>query len=344
MDDVIRPLLSDLPGPHSAAAAAVLERADRALRPAGALEQLDHLAAWLAGWQRSAHPAVNAPVAVLFVADHGVAARGVSAYPQSVTAAMLGALRAGAATSSVMARSVGARLAVVDVGVGRPTADLTTEPALSRECFMDCFQRGRDAVSSLDADVVALGEMGIGNTTSAAAVCAALFGVAAQDAGRAGPDRLVNWVGRGTGVDDRAYARKVAAVEAATARVRPSSGPFEVLRQLGGAELAAAAGAVLEARRRSIPVVLDGFVVGAAVAPLELSRPGALDHCLAGHCSSEPGHRMLLDELGKSPLLDLGLRLGEASGALAALPLLRLAAATATKVATFEEWSLAGPR
>jgi nicotinate-nucleotide--dimethylbenzimidazole phosphoribosyltransferase len=133
-------------------------------------------------------------------------------------------------------------------------------------------------------------------------------------------------------------------VEAARARLHPSAGPFEVLRQVGGAELAAGAGAVLEARRLSIPVVLDGFVVGAAAAPLEVSQAGALDHCVAGHCSSEPGHRLLLDKLDKPPLLDLGLRLGEASGALAALPLLRLAAATATEVATFEEWGVAGPR
>jgi nicotinate-nucleotide--dimethylbenzimidazole phosphoribosyltransferase len=332
MDEVLGPLVDDLPAPDTRSAACVRERAARALRPAGALERLDDLAAWLAGWQRSTRPGVRAPAALVFVADHGIAARGVSAYPQSVTAAMLSALRSGAATACVMARSVGARLVAVDVGAGRPTADITAEPALSRERFMHCFGQGRDAVASLDADVVVIGEMGIGNTTCAAAVCAALFGLVAED-----------WAGRGTGIDERGYARKLAAVEAARARVPAWTGPFEVLRHVGGAELVAAAGAVLEARRRSLPVVLDGFVVGAAVAPLEVSRRGALDHCVAGHCSAEPGHRLLLDKLAKPPLLDLGLRLGEGSGALAALPLLRLAAATATEVATFDEWGVAIP-
>src|ERR671915_784271 len=169
-------------------------------------------------------------------------------------------------------------------------------------------------------DVVVVGEMGIANTAAAAAVCAALFGLRPED-----------WVGVGTGVDERGYARKVAAVEAARNHVDAAAGPLEVLRRVGGAELVAIAGAVLEARLRSIPVLLDGFVVGAAVAPLERVRAGALDHCEAGHCSSEPGHRLVLDKLAKAPLLDLGLRLGEPSGALAALPLLRLAAAAATE-------------
>jgi nicotinate-nucleotide--dimethylbenzimidazole phosphoribosyltransferase len=329
MDEVLAPLLSQLPEPDAEASRSVRERATRALRPAGALARLDELAAWLAGWQRCARPAVRAPAAVVFVADHGVAARGVSAYPQSVTEAMLSALRAGRATANVMAAKAGACLEIVDAGVGRPTADITFEPALDPTRFMECFELGRDAVASLDADVAVVGEMGIANTTAAAAVCATLFGLPAEV-----------WVGLGTGIDERGYARKVAAVEAARARVDPGAGPLEALRQVGGAELVAAAGAVLEARRRSIPVLLDGFVVAAAVAPLELARPGALDHCGAGHLSSEPGHRLLLDKLAKAPLLDLGLHLGEGSGALAALPLLRLAAAAATEVATFDEWGL----
>jgi nicotinate-nucleotide--dimethylbenzimidazole phosphoribosyltransferase len=362
MDEVVGPLLADLPGPDANAARAVRERAARALRPAGALERLDELAAWLAGWQRSTRPVVRAPAALVFVGDHGVAAHGVSAYPQSTTATMLNALRAGAATAGAMARAAGARLVVVDAGVGRPTGDITIEPVLSPGRFMECFELGRDAVASLDADagrarpdrktdagrarpdrktdagrarpdrktdVVVVGEMGIANTTAAAAVCAALFGLRTED-----------WVGVGTGVDERGYARKVAAVEAARNHVDAAAGPLEVLRRVGGAELVAIAGAVLEARLRSIPVLLDGFVVGAAVAPLELVRPGALDHCEAGHCSSEPGHRLVLDKLARASLLDLGLRLGEASGAIAALPLLRLAAAAATEVATFDEWGL----
>jgi len=329
MDEEIRPLTEAMPAPDEAAVAAVRARAAQVLRPAGALARLDEVAVWLAGWQRTPRPRVKAPGAVVFVADHGVAAEGVSAYPAEVTEAMLRALRAGVATASAMARSVGATLLVVDVGVGRPTGNLAREPALSKARFGECFQAGRRAVAGLKTDLLVLGEMGIANTTAASAVCAALFGGPADE-----------WVGQGTGVDDSGFARKVAVVEAARRRIEEAADPLEVLRHVGGAELVAVAGAALEARLRSIPVVLDGFVVTAAVAALEVARPGAVEHCLAGHCSSEPGHRLLLDKLGKVPLLDLGLRLGEGSGGLAAVPLVKLAAACVTDVATFEEWGL----
>jgi nicotinate-nucleotide--dimethylbenzimidazole phosphoribosyltransferase len=327
VDREIAPLLRDLPGPDEAAVSAVRERASNVLRPRGALARLDEVAAWLAGWQRTTLPVVSRPAAVVFVADHGVASEGVSAYPSEVTVAMLRALEGGVATASVMTRDVGARLSVVDVGVARPSANLVREAALSRDRFRECIQAGRKAVAQLDADLLVVGEMGIANTTPAAAVCATLFGGLAED-----------WAGRGTGIDEATLARKVAVVEAARRRIEGVSGPLEVLRQVGGAELVAIAGAALEARLRSIPLVLDGFVVTAAMAPLEVSRAGALDHCLAGHCSGEPGHRLLLDKLGKPPLLDLGLRLGEGSGALAAVPLVRLAAACVADVATFDEW------
>jgi nicotinate-nucleotide--dimethylbenzimidazole phosphoribosyltransferase len=329
VDREIAPLLRDLPGPDEAAVSAIQERASKVLRPLGALARLDEVAAWLAGWQRTVRPGVTRPAAVVFVADHGVAAEDVSAYPSEVTVAMLRALQSGVATASVMARDVGARLSVVDVGVARPSANLVRKAALSTDRFRECFHMGRQAVAQLDADLLVVGEMGIANTTPAAAVCATLFGGLAED-----------WAGRGTGIDDATLARKVAVVEAARRRIEGVSGPLEVLRQVGGGELVAIAGAVLEARLRSIPLVLDGFVVTAAVAPLEVSRAGTLDHCLAGHCSGESGHRLLLDKLGKPPLLDLGLRLGEGSGALAAVPLVRLAAACVADVATFDEWGL----
>ena len=354
LDRQVAHLLAGAPGPDRAAAAAVAGRARRVLRPAGALARLDELAAWLAAWQRTRHPAVRRPAAVVFAADHGVAAGGVSAYPAEVTAAMLKALREGVATASVLARQVGATLDVVDVGVGEPTGDLAREDALDPARFRACVQAGRDAVAGLEADLLVLGEMGIGNTTAAAAVTAILLGRPTEAA-----------TGRGTGVDDPGLARKLAAVEAARRRVGGSGGlmssppvdrgsgglmasppgdrrspPMEVLRRAGGAELAALAGAALEARLRRIPLVLDGFVVTAAVGPLELVCPGALANAIAGHRSAEPGHTAWLERLGLSPLLDLGMRLGEGSGALAAVPLLRLAAAAATEVATFDEWGL----
>lgn len=322
-------LLDRLPASDLDAAAAVRQRAAQVLRPTGAFARLDEVAVWLAGWQRTARPAVTRPAAVLFAADHGVAAHGVSAYPAEVTVAMLRALQEGVATANAMAAVIGAELVVCDVGVGDPTGALHVEPALSAERFDACILAGRQAVASLDADLLVFGELGIGNTTAAAAICAALYdGTAAE------------WTGRGTGVDDAGYERKVAVVDAARQRLGAGTGPLDILRQVGGAELTAIAGAVLEARHRSIPVVLDGYVATAAVAPLAELVPGSLDHCIAGHCSGEPGHRRLLDRLGTPPLLDLGLRLGEGTGAMAAIPLVRMAATCVIDVATFAEWGL----
>ncbi len=328
MTEDISPLLQDLPGPYEAAAAAVRARSARTLRPEGALARLDEIASWLAGWQGTESPVVSRPLAAVFVADHGVASEGVSAYPQAVTTAMLDALRAGVATANVLARVVGAELVVSDVGVGRPTANLRRGPALDPERFRGSVLAGRAVLDGRQADLLVVGEMGIANTTAAAAVGASLFGGQAAE-----------WVGLGTGVDDEGYRRKVAVVEDARERVEGLA-PLEILRHVGGAELVAIAGAVVEARRRRVPVVLDGFVVTAAAAVLEVARPGALDHCLAGHRSSEPGHRMLLAKMGKEPVLDLGLRLGEGSGGLLAVPIVRMAAACVTDVGTFEERGL----
>lgn len=324
--DEIRRALVQLPDPDVGSAEAVRGRAGRVLRPPGALAALDEVAVWLAGWQRTPEPQVRAPAAIVFAADHGVAAEGVSAYPPSTTGMMLRALREGTATANAMASDCGVRLVVVDVGVGAPSENLRVAPALDDGRFAACFDLGRKAVADLDADLLVLGELGIGNTTAAAAICTALYG---------GPTR--DWTGPGTGLDAAGVARKTAVVADAVDRAVGTNDPFEILRHLGGSELVALAGACVEARRRSLPVLLDGFTAVAALAPLERVRPGALDHALAGHCSGEPGHRRLLRILGKEPLLDLGLRLGEASGALAAIPLVRLAATCVTRVGVFEE-------
>jgi nicotinate-nucleotide--dimethylbenzimidazole phosphoribosyltransferase len=314
--------------PDNGCSASVAHRAAQVLRPAGAFARLDEVAAWLAGWQRTTTPSVTRPAAVVFAGDHGVTTQGVSAYPQAITTEMLKALQQGAATASAMARVVGAELSVVDVGVGVPTGDITHEDALTVDRFERCWSVGRDAVGVVDTDLLVLGEMGIGNTTVAAAVTAALYGLPASEL-----------TGRGTGVDDATFAHKIEVVEAARARVTGAT-PLEVLRRTGGSELVAMAGALVAARERSIPVVLDGFVVTAAAAVLEAERPGALDHCIAGHRSPEPGHSMTLEKLAMEPLIDLGLRLGEGSGALAAVPLIRLACASVVDVATFEEWGI----
>ena len=303
-------------------------RAATVLRPAGAFARLDAVASWLAGWQGTATPGVQRPHVAVFAADHGVAVDGVSAYPADVTAAMVEAIRSGVATITVLAREAGATLELFDVGVGRPTGNIRVTDAMSVEEFDEAAAAGATAVESVDADLLVVGEIGIGNTTAAAAVAAAALGGDAA-----------GWVGPGTGVVGAALTHKCDVVQAALDRVGPVA-PLEALRRLGGRELAAMAGAVAAARRRRLPVVLDGFIAGAAVAPLEVARPGSLDHCIAGHCSAEPGHQRLLEVLGLDPLMQLDLRLGEGSGALVAVPIIRMAAAAVVEVATFEEWGL----
>lgn len=329
VDRAIESVLGDPVAPDEASASAVRDRARRVLRPQGALARLDEAAAWLAAWQRTEHPRVLEPALLLFAGDHGVVDRGVTSYPPDVTALVAKAVEVGVATSSVMARQIGASVRVVDVGVGLPTGDISRYPAMSEVRFLDAFESGRQEVAGLRTDLLVLGEMGIGNTTAAAAVCTALFRTPASE-----------WTGRGSGIDDRTLALKIGVVEGAAQRVGHGSGPMEVLRQLGGCELAALAGALVEARTRSIPVVLDGFVVGAAAAALHALNDRSLQNCLAGHVSAEPGHPRLLKRLGLRPLLDLEMRLGEGTGALAAVPLLRLASASVTEVATLKEWGV----
>jgi nicotinate-nucleotide--dimethylbenzimidazole phosphoribosyltransferase len=323
----LRDGVGSMPSGDAESAAAVRARAADILRPAGALARLDEVAAWVACWQRTATPAVARPAALIFAADHGVTAAGVSKYPADVTAAMLAAYRAGKSTVSAFAAVAGATVEAVDVGVGRPTRDIRFEAAMSADRFAEAAAAGRNAVEALDADLLVLGEMGIGNTTAAAAVAAALGG-----------GEVAAWVGRGTGVDDEGLARKREAVRRAVDRIAGVLDPLEVLREVGGAELVAMAAAIVAARHRRLPVLIDGYVVTAAGLALAASRADALDHCIVGHCSSEAGHRRLLERLGKQPLLDLEMRLGEGSGAMAAVPLVAMACAGITQVPTFGEW------
>lgn len=319
--------ISTMPAGDAGAASGVRTRAADILRPVGALARFDDVAAWVAEWQGTPAPAVRKPAALIFAADHGVTAAGVSKYPVDVTAAMLAAYRAGKSTVSAFAHVAGATVEAIDVGVGRPTGDIRVEPAMSIDRFEEACAAGRTAVELLDTDLLVLGEMGIGNTTAAAAVAAALGG-----------GEVAAWVGRGTGVDDEGLTRKRDAVRTAVDRVAGVLDPLEVLREVGGAELVAMAAAIVAARHRQLPVLIDGYVVTASALPLTVVRPDALNHCLVGHCSAEPGHRRLLERLGKQPLLDLEMRLGEGSGAMAAVPLVAMACAGITEVPTFAEW------
>lgn len=322
--------LAELPDPDGRAAAAVAERARTVLRPVGALQRLDDIAVHVAAWHGSTRPTIERPAVLVFAGDHGVTRAGVSAYPSDVTAAMLAAVRAGRATINAIARAVGAMLEVYDMGVGRPTGDIRLEPAMSVARFDEIARDAALAVDALidrGADLLVVGELGIGNTTISAALPAALLG-----------GDLDLWVGRGTGVDDDGLARKRDAVDTAVRRLGSPADPIETMRELGGSELVAMAAAVLRARQHRLPVVLDGYVATAAVLPVHVAAPGALDHCLIGHASAEPGHRRILNALGVEPLLDLGMRLGEGSGALAAVPLVQIACACVTEVPTFDEW------
>lgn len=319
-------LLAELPGADLAARRAAEARNGQLTKPPGALGRLEALAIWYAGWRGTAQPALNAPQVVIFAGNHGVTAQGVSAFPAEVTAQMVANFEAGGAAINQLAAVFGARMSTVALELDRPTADFTEAPAMSPEDMAAALGAGWDAVDPR-ADLLVTGEMGIGNTTSAAAVAAAHFG------GNGG-----DWVGRGTGVDADGLARKAAVVDAGLARHHNAlQDPWEVLRCLGGRELAGMVGAVLRARTLGIPVILDGFICTAAVATLARARPDALDHCVAGHLSDEMAHARLLDALGLLPLLSLGLRLGEGSGAALAIGVLKGAIACHSGMATFGE-------
>lgn len=322
----IRDALAALPGPDREAAAQAQARDAQLTKPAGSLSRLEELAAWAAAWQGRHPPRAERIQVLVFAGNHGVGARGVSAFPAEVTAQMVANFEAGGAAINQLCRSVGADLSVRALKLDAPTEDFTAAPAMSESACAAAFALGRDEVDP-DADLLCLGEMGIGNTTAAAALGGALFGGDAAD-----------WVGRGTGVDDAGLKRKTEAVAAGWAKHRADlRDPLECLRRLGGREIAAIAGAALGAREKQVPVVLDGFICCAAAGVLHAVLPGALDHCVAGHRSAEPGHDRLLSELGMAPLLDLGLRLGEASGATLAAHIVKAAIMTHSGMATFAE-------
>jgi nicotinate-nucleotide--dimethylbenzimidazole phosphoribosyltransferase len=329
--DEMRRLLRRLPGPDLEARSAAMTREAQLTKPAGALGRLEEIAAWMAAWQGKHPPTANHPRSAVFAGNHGVAARGVSAYPASVTAQMVQNFISGGAAVNQLCRAVDADLRVYELALDEPTADFTRAPALSDEDCALAIAYGMTSVET-GVDLLAVGEMGIANTTSAAALCCALFGGSAEE-----------WVGPGTGLGAEGLARKAEVVAEGVARHRgETSEPFELLRRLGGRELAAIVGAVMAARQARVPILLDGYAATAAAAVLHAADPSALDHCLVAHRSAEPGHGRLLKALGKEPLLDLGMRLGEASGATLAIALVKAAVACHTGMATFVEAGVSG--
>ncbi len=318
--------LGALPAADDAAREAASLRQGQLTKPPGSLGRLEDLAVFMAGWQGRERPRFERARAAIFAGNHGVAVHGVSAFPVSVTAQMVENFRRGGAAINALADAVGLELVIADIDLETPTADFTTAPALEEAACLAALNIGADVVVP-GLDMLVVGEMGIGNSTSAAALCLRSYGGTAAD-----------WVGPGTGVDVAGIARKIAVVEAGIARHDdcPRT-PFETLRRVGGRESVAIAGAVVAARLAGVPVVLDGFISSAAIAPIAAAYPGIVEHCIAGHCSAEPGHERLLAALKLEPLLRLGMRLGEGSGAAVAVGVIRSALAAHDGMATFAE-------
>ncbi|TCD11831.1 nicotinate-nucleotide--dimethylbenzimidazole phosphoribosyltransferase [Oricola cellulosilytica] len=323
--DDFRNLLRDLPGPDEDAVAAVRARDIQLTKPPGALGRLESIAEWLAAWT-GRPPAVTRPLVAVFAGNHGVVQHGVAPFPASVTAQMVENFAAGGAAINQICVAHDLGLKVFDLALEYPTGDITQDSAMDEKTCAATMAFGMEAIAG-GTDLLCLGEMGIGNTTVAAAIFHALFGGEPAD-----------WVGPGTGSAGPVLERKIEAVGQAVQFHRDHIGdPLEVLRRLGGREIAAVAGAILAARMERIPVIIDGFVVTAAAAVLHVANPSALDHCLVGHVSAEPAHARALNELGKEPLLSLGMRLGEGTGAALAAGIVKAAALCHRGMATFEQ-------
>lgn len=330
--DEIRRVLAEFPLADETARAEAAERDATLTKPPGSLGRLEQLAQWLAAWQGRHPPKLDRPRVAVFAGSHGVARRGVSAYPPEVTAQMVQNFVNGGAAINQLCTIADAELRVYEMAIGDPTEDFTERPAMDEAACARAIAYGMMAVEP-GIDLLCVGEMGIGNTTAGAALSAALFG-----------GNGAEWAGPGTGVAGAALARKVVVIDAGLARHRGQiADPLNALRCLGGQEMAAIVGAIIAARMGHVPVLLDGFVSTASAAVLHVLAPGALDHCEVAHLSREPGHRRLVAALGKRPLLEFDMHLGEASGAALAIPLLRAAIACHAGMATFAEAGVSGP-
>ena len=311
---------------------AAIERQNQLTKPQGSLGRLEELAVFLAGWQRTEHPQIAHGYCLVFAGNHGITAKGVSLFPAEVTAQMVMNFEAGGAAINQLCRTADLALHVKALSLDTPTADFSETTAMSRDEVLTAMQAGADAIPA-DADYLCFGEMGIGNTSSAAAIGAAQFGGTAAQ-----------WTGAGTGLDKAGIASKAQIIETAIAlHGRDFDDSVALLGAYGGRELAAIAGGVLAARARSLPVMLDGFICTAAAASLTASfGASVLDHCLISHKSQEPGHIKMIEALGKSPLMDMQMRLGEASGAALATMIVRGALATHNGMATFAQAGVSG--
>jgi len=320
----VRHLIKSLPGPNEEALSKALRREPQLTKPPGSLGRLEEISHWLAAWQGRHPPQIKRARAHVFAGNHGIAQKGVSAYPSAVTEQMVGNFLTGGAAINQICKTFDITLKVDAMELDNPTADFSEGPAMSESETIKSICYGMDQVNE-SLDILCLGEMGIGNTTSAAAICHALYGGDAN-----------SWTGPGTGVKGDAMSKKTEIVAKSVKKHQCKDG-LDVLMCLGGRELAAIVGAIIASRLKTVPVLLDGFVCTAAASILEATLPGSLDHCQVGHASSEPGHQLLLKHIKKVPLLDFKMRLGEGSGAALAVSVLKAGVSCHNGMATFTE-------
>ena len=315
--------IKEMPAKDIEAEAKAIAHQNQLTKPPGALGILEELAVFLASWQRKTKPSLNSVQALVFAGNHGICSQGVNPFPQDVTSQMVENFKTGGAAINQLCEVSGANLNIVPLSLERPTADFTKEEAMSELELCEAMAIGAKSVN-LDSNLILLGEMGIGNSTISSALAATVFG-----------GRVDRWVGAGTGSDQKGQAHKAAIIELGIKK-HGLRNNLSALLAFGGREQAAICGAILAAREASIPVLLDGFICTAAAAPLFGTSKNSLDHCLFGHLSAEPGHRLLLEAMGKSAILDLNMRLGEGTGAALALSILKGAIACHNNMATFD--------
>lgn len=328
--DDIRNLLKMMPNEDLEAVAAVKARDLELTKPTGSLGRLEEIVEWLAAWQGDPKPTITRPLVAIFAANHGVADRGVSAFPQSVTQAMVENFAAGGAAINQLCAANNLGLKIFDLALEHPTPDVVSGDAFDAGGCVATIAYGMEAVAG-GTDLLCVGEMGIANTTIASILYHALYGGEAAE-----------WVGPGTGVDEGTLKLKTEVVSAAVTRIggpisQTGMDALEILGRLGGREIAAIVGAIIAARHQRIPVIVDGFVATAAAAILHSLKASAIDHCLFAHKSAEPPHEHVLQRLDKVPLLDFNMRLGEGSGAAIAAGIVKAAAQTHNDMATFEQ-------
>jgi nicotinate-nucleotide--dimethylbenzimidazole phosphoribosyltransferase len=345
MSELLKRTIAEIKPLDSSAMSGARERQNNLTKPAGSLGRLEELSIQIAGIQGKALPQIKNKAIIVMAADHGVVTRGTSAYPQEVTPQMVMNFLHGGAAINVIGRQVGARVIIVDMGVAGAlaphknlisrkiaagTQDMGKGPAMTVQQAEQALEAGIEIVTAeikKGLDIVCTGDMGIGNTTASAAICAVMTGRKPEDV-----------TGRGTGLDDKQLIHKIAVINEAIALNKPHrDNPLEVLAKVGGFEIGGLAGVILGAASQRVAVMIDGFISGAAALIAAGLCPQATDYMIAGHCSVEPGHKILLEKLGLKPLLNLEMRLGEGTGAALGMSLAESSTRILAEMATFAE-------